>query len=143
MRVIPVLIICLCSGLFSLASGAAMGDADSLRHSRSAFADGRYLEAFSLAKEAFDAGTNPPAATLVMARASELGQMSRRRTEQLYLTALELANHKAPVLGHLTLFYLHHGQPDKAARTEAAFRAACRFSCVELKQQISAARQNR
>ena len=50
MRVIPVLIICLCSGLFSLASGVAMGDADSLRHSRSAFADGRYLEAFSLAK---------------------------------------------------------------------------------------------
>ena len=139
MRVIPVLFLGLfvCSGLFSPAR------ADDLRRSKGALADGRYLTALYLAEQAFAAGTNPPAAALVMARAADLGRVSDRRTEQLYLHALELSKNKAPVLGHLTLFYLQRGQTAKADQTQADFAALCRYNCADIRNQIKAAKHNR
>lgn len=129
--------------LFSLTGGPGLAGEDSLRRGQAALLDGRYLAALHLAGQAFASGYRPDAAALVMARAADLGGASFRRTEQLYLTALDKAENKAPVLGHLTLFYLQSGQITKAGRTEAAFTARCRYNCAGFTQQINAARQSR
>jgi len=138
-----ILISCLWFGLFSLAPPPGLASEDDLRRSRAALADGRYLTALYLAEQALLAGTNPPAAALVMARAADLGKAADRRTEQLYLNALEVSQNKARVLGYLSLFYLQRGQHEKAGQAEAAFIAVCRYQCAPFKQQIKAAKQNR
>ena len=114
-----------------------------MRQSQAALAGGLYLQALEQAEAAYEAGVQPGAAAFVMARAADLGNMAKGRTEQLYLTALDHAQDKAPVLGHLTVFYLQTGQTGKATQSEAAFTALCRYNCSGFRHQFRAMKANR
>ena len=114
-----------------------------LRQGQAALASGLYLQALEQAGLAYEAGYQPDTAAFIMARAADLGRMAKGRTETLYLTALDHARNKAPVLGYLTVFYLQTGQTAKAEQSEAAFTAVCRYNCTGFRQHIRALKANR
>ena len=126
-----------------LSGGQASAAEAYLRKSQAALAGGLYLQALEQAEAAYEAGVQPGAAAFVMARAADLGNMAKGRTEQLYLTALDHAQDKAPVLGYLTVFYLQTGQTGKAAQSKAAFTALCRYNCSGFTHQFRAMTANR